>query len=148
MGIMSWSFTCSMIWVERWLLVLLILMKLLTITSLFKLSFHKIKIVTNKNEIYYKYEKKIKVYIKRIFKFAGQINWNNYYEWNIFFTLGYPRKQLIRFQGARVRFMVSNATFNNISVILWQSVLLVEETGVPGKNHQPATSHRVQDNEH
>ena len=30
-------------------------------------------------------------------------------------------------------FMVFNATFNNISVILWWSVLLVEETGVPGK---------------
>ena len=27
--------------------------------------------------------------------------------------------------------MVLNATFNNISVILWRSVLLVEETGVP-----------------
>ena len=26
-----------------------------------------------------------------------------------------------------------NATFNNISVVSWQSVLLVEETGVPGK---------------
>jgi hypothetical protein len=34
-----------------------------------------------------------------------------------------------------------NATFNNISVILWQSVLLVEETGVPGENHRLATSH-------
>jgi hypothetical protein len=32
-------------------------------------------------------------------------------------------------------FMVFNATFNNISVISWQSVLLVEETGVPGENH-------------
>ena len=31
--------------------------------------------------------------------------------------------------------MVVNATFNNISVISWQSVLLVEETGVPGENH-------------
>jgi hypothetical protein len=30
--------------------------------------------------------------------------------------------------------MVFNATFNNISVILWRTVLLVEETGVPGKN--------------
>jgi len=29
--------------------------------------------------------------------------------------------------------MVFNATFNNISVILWRSVLLVEETGVPEK---------------
>jgi hypothetical protein len=27
--------------------------------------------------------------------------------------------------------MVFNTTFNNISVISWQSVLLVEETGVP-----------------
>jgi hypothetical protein len=31
--------------------------------------------------------------------------------------------------------MVFNATFNNISAISWQSVLLVEETGVPGENH-------------
>jgi hypothetical protein len=29
--------------------------------------------------------------------------------------------------------MVINATFNNISVISWRSVLLVEETGVPGE---------------
>jgi hypothetical protein len=41
----------------------------------------------------------------------------------------------------RVRVMVFNATFNNISVISWWSVLLVEETGVPGENHQPAASH-------
>jgi hypothetical protein len=32
-------------------------------------------------------------------------------------------------------FMVLNAT-NNISVISRRSVLLVEETGVPGENHQ------------
>jgi len=31
--------------------------------------------------------------------------------------------------------MVFNATFNNISVISWCSVLLVEETEVPGENH-------------
>ena len=30
-------------------------------------------------------------------------------------------------------FMVLNATFNNISVIWWWLVLLVEETGGPGK---------------
>jgi hypothetical protein len=40
-----------------------------------------------------------------------------------------------------VWFMVFNATFNNISVILWRSVLLVEETGVPGENHRPVVSH-------
>jgi hypothetical protein len=33
-----------------------------------------------------------------------------------------------------VSVMEFNATFNNISVISWQSVLLVEETGVPGEN--------------
>ena len=38
-------------------------------------------------------------------------------------------------------FMVFNATFNNISVISWQSILLVEETGVSRENHQPAASH-------
>jgi hypothetical protein len=37
--------------------------------------------------------------------------------------------------------MVLNATFNNISAILWQSVLLVEETGVPGENHKLAAGH-------
>jgi hypothetical protein len=30
--------------------------------------------------------------------------------------------------------------FNNISDISWRSVLLVEETGVPGANHQPVAS--------
>ena len=38
--------------------------------------------------------------------------------------------------------LLFNATFNNISVISWRSVLLVEETGVPGENHQPVASHR------
>ena len=33
-----------------------------------------------------------------------------------------------------------NAIFNNISVILWQSVLLAEETAVPGENHCPVAS--------
>jgi hypothetical protein len=41
----------------------------------------------------------------------------------------------------RVRFMVFNVTFNNISVISWRSVLLVEETRVPGENYQPVESH-------
>jgi hypothetical protein len=39
-----------------------------------------------------------------------------------------------------VWFMVFNATFNNILVISWWSVLLVEETWVPGKHHRPAAS--------
>ena len=38
-------------------------------------------------------------------------------------------------RGKRFEFMVFNATFNNISVISWRSVLLVEETGLPRENH-------------
>jgi len=37
--------------------------------------------------------------------------------------------------------MVFNATFNNISVISWRSVLFVEEIRVPGENHRHAASH-------
>ena len=39
----------------------------------------------------------------------------------------------------RIRVMVFNATFNNISVISWQSVLLVEETRLPRENLQQVT---------
>jgi len=31
--------------------------------------------------------------------------------------------------------MAFNASFNNISAILWRSDILVEETRVPGENH-------------
>jgi hypothetical protein len=37
------------------------------------------------------------------------------------------------YMSSLVWFMVFNATFNNVSVISWRSVLLVEETGVPGE---------------
>jgi hypothetical protein len=40
-----------------------------------------------------------------------------------------------------VRIMIFNATFNNISIISWQSALLVEETGVHGGNHWSVASH-------
>jgi hypothetical protein len=39
----------------------------------------------------------------------------------------------------RFRFMVFNTTFNNISVILWRSILLMEKNRVPGENHRPVT---------
>jgi len=48
---------------------------------------------------------------------------------------------LLMIRGDIVRVMVFNTTFNNISVISWQSVLLVEETGVPRENHRPVASH-------
>jgi len=37
--------------------------------------------------------------------------------------------------------MVFNATFINISVISWRSVLLMDEIGVHGENHRPVASH-------
>ena len=40
-----------------------------------------------------------------------------------------------------IRFMVLNVTFNDISVLSWQTALLVEETGASGENHRPAASH-------
>jgi hypothetical protein len=49
---------------------------------------------------------------------------------NIFF--------IIEIYGVRMRTMVFNATFNNVSVISWWSVLLVEETG---ENLRPAANH-------
>ena len=39
------------------------------------------------------------------------------------------------------RLMVFGATFNDISVISWRSVILVEEIGVSGENHRPVASH-------
>jgi hypothetical protein len=43
--------------------------------------------------------------------------------------------------GLFLSLVVFNATFNNISVISWRSVLMVEETGVSGENHPPGASH-------
>jgi len=50
----------------------------------------------------------------------------------------YLRKRVSGDRWGRVR--VLNATFNNISVISRRSVLLGEETVVPGENHRPVTS--------
>jgi hypothetical protein len=38
-------------------------------------------------------------------------------------------------------FVVYIATFNNIPVISWRSILFVEETGVPKENQRPVASH-------
>jgi hypothetical protein len=40
-----------------------------------------------------------------------------------------------------VRVMVFKATSNNISVISWRSVLLLEEPGVPCENNRPVANH-------
>ena len=47
---------------------------------------------------------------------------------------------LRQFRGHRHRYGF-NVTFNNIPVISWRSVLLVEETWVPWENHRPVASH-------
>jgi hypothetical protein len=44
------------------------------------------------------------------------------------------------FQPIQVRVMAFNASFNNISVISWRSVLLVKETEIPGENLRPVAS--------
>ena len=61
-----------------------------------------------------------------------------WYWWN-----WWPLLFKLSFLNSTDRVMVFNATFNNISVILymWWLVWSVEETGVPGENHRPAASH-------
>ena len=58
-------------------------------------------------------------------------------------TLGLYLKfiQDLIYIGLGFRFMVFNTTFNNISVLSWRSVVLVEDTGVPTENHRPVASH-------
>jgi hypothetical protein len=57
----------------------------------------------------------------------------------------YPIKKQKQTKARTMRFglwfMVFNATFNNISVISWRWVLLIEEIGVPGENHLPVSSY-------
>ena len=64
---------------------------------------------------------------------------------SVFYILIIWRKQLTSEQEWRLQRLLFdwlvgwfNATFSNISVITWRSVLLVEETG---ENHRPVTSH-------
>jgi hypothetical protein len=67
---------------------------------------------------------------------------------NIYITMLSEEMYLFRTSN-KIRVFISDisdeelviVTFNYISVISWQSVLLVEETGVPGENHRPATNH-------
>ena len=51
-----------------------------------------------------------------------------------------PQQIRIKYIGVRVKVMIFNATFSNISAMSWQLVVLVEDTGVPGENHRPVAS--------
>jgi hypothetical protein len=64
-------------------------------------------------------------------------SWSNG-DWSKWIPFLLTNEMIIKY---RVRVMMFNATFNNISVISWRSVLLVEETEVPGENHRPVASH-------
>jgi hypothetical protein len=46
-------------------------------------------------------------------------------------TVGTIQESIIITQILRVKVMMINATFNNISVISWQSVLMVKKTEYP-----------------
>jgi hypothetical protein len=60
---------------------------------------------------------------------------NSFKFWSIIFVVLKKKCSWIR-----VRVMLFNATFNNISVRSWWSVLLVEETGVHRENQRPPAS--------
>ena len=55
--------------------------------------------------------------------------------------LGFTCVPNLNDSGMRVRVMVFKPTIYNNSAISWRSVLLVEETGILGKNHWPVASH-------
>jgi hypothetical protein len=40
-----------------------------------------------------------------------------------------------------VNVLTDHDIYMSISVVSWRSIVLVEETGGPGKNHRPAASH-------
>ena len=63
-------------------------------------------------------------------------------KWLCNYIFKFTRKQInFVFIRVRARVIVSNAIFNNFSVISWRSVLLLEESEVPVENHRPAASH-------
>ena len=59
------------------------------------------------------------------------------------FLENYPMNIPTMYGSYWVKVIVFNATFNNISVISWRSILLLQETGVPGENHRQTLSHKV-----
>ena len=67
--------------------------------------------------------------------------WNNFHQVAKKIYYRYLRQIELTVALIGVMVIVFNATFNNISVISWWSVLLVEETGEPGENHRPVASH-------
>ena len=62
--------------------------------------------------------------------------------WNVLnISLYFNKSKIILKKLVRVRIMVINAAFNNIAVISWRSVLLVEEPKECSKNQSSAARH-------
>jgi hypothetical protein len=57
------------------------------------------------------------------------------------YVMNHDVLKVIKYPINRVTVVVFNVTLNNISDILWWSVLLVEETRVPRENHRPFASY-------
>jgi hypothetical protein len=85
-----------------------------------KITIRKLKLNENKNHLNISYivNRNITAIAKRNYKFLAYIKLEN-------------------------RVMVFNITFNNISIFLWRSVLLVEETGVLRENHRKSLDNLV-----
>ena len=80
------------------------------------------------------------IFVSILSSFAYEIWYKDVLPWTMSCLSSWPSCDLAI--SYMLAFMVLNATFNNISVLLWRSVLLVEETGVSGENSRPVTSHR------
>ena len=52
-----------------------------------------------------------------------------------------PTPMYVANKGGGGDYVVFYSTFNNISVISWLSVLLLDESGGPGENYRHAISH-------
>ena len=80
------------------------------------------------------------------FPFCFKLHWK-YEHRNIYITMLSEEMYLFRTSN-KIRVFISDisdeelviVTFNYISVISWQSVLLVEETGLPREYHRPVAS--------
>ena len=85
---------------------------------------------------------KITLFIIHPIAFHGRFHQNKIQNWAISFKCQLQLFWINQFLGfdwlGLVWWCLFNATFNNISVISWWSVLLVEETRGPRENHRPA----------
>jgi hypothetical protein len=83
----------------------------------------------------------IRVTIILVASFSSNQNHYNKMKTKAYNTVGTIQESFIITQILRVRVMMINATFNNISVISWQSALMVKKTGKPREYNRTTVSH-------